>query len=929
MAKKTAKTAKKTAKTAKRVTKTLQRQVEPKCEDYGKTLNKKITVIGDSWLRLQILSEITSENRKRQYQAPLYAGGASRLFKMIQKATRGEHEIDHLYIPKNSERQLLATGLLQEDEPEGDAYENLCYLGGKLPPKLHRLDQHWGAESMDNLTPTNYAPIVEKPVDGDKYWVICDDCLYSGGSEGYTGDRKELYEKLFVKQFMDTPPTLILWGAERFGNNSFSLEGQNTICKEIILEKANIKEKTVVFLKVEFLNDAGIGERGDSSLEECFQGILEAILEDEKMKDLAGCAAIVIENGVDSAFLIQLEPDHIPPKIKHCEIFFRTLRTCNAYRQGMKSIHFASTIPSCLQALISSESPLPQNNVKDFDTSWLLKGLAEGIKDGLGRLWLQFHIGSPLEKKKNGNNGDIESKYFEDIYDRPIPAGKIEVLLKEIIEIENKYQKENFQKPILLSDPKHRETQKSTIGKLRNDLKNMLVQQYPSMLSMDIEKIIDVFKDIRVHSVKLDLTKHNYVNKTESATYMSHTLRFPKDKKLIFRAPWLLEKQWDDIKGKEKENESKSKEDKSKKDDEYFTGQDEFLYAIVRFGLEALAKRGLIEFPVARFEEFAVVDPEEISIYRRLQNLMRKYTDDPNEKTPLGLAVFGSPGMGKTYGIKKVVDTLKKKTELFECNLAQFTSADNLAKKLLEARSSAWEGRIPVIFLDEFDSSFQEEPFGWFKHLLALLQDGTFRYQGNSYPLGKAFVICAGGLNRSFQEFEWKSRNPVFRNAKIPDLISRLRAHVNIKGPNPYFPFPSENDPYEKPTNQPFQLPMLENYQWFLHQSKKERSIRVQELAEKDPLFKIRRAVIIRNVLKKKMKSIQKENNEFSIGLKVLRALLNISEYKYGTRSIEAVIDMSVSVFRSSRRFVGPMIPLPEQLDIHVDAEEFYERLKG
>ena len=271
-----------------------------------------------------------------------------------------------------------------------------------------------------------------------------------------------------------------------------------------------------------------------------------------------------------------------------------------------------------------------------------------------------------------------------------------------------------------------------------------------------------------------------------------------------------------------------------------------------------------------------VVDPEEIRLYRRLQNMMLKYIVDPNDKTPLGLAVFGAPGSGKSFGIKQVGDaiskTAKKDIKLVECNLAQFTSADDLGKKLLEARNYSMEGQYPIIFLDEFDSPFGgKEPFGWFKHLLALIQDGTFLYQGVLCYIQKAFVVCAGGLNRSFQEFEWKSRHPDFRHAKIPDLLSRLRGYVNIKGPNPYFPYPSITEPFVK-EGESFEIPTLEGYTPILGKSKQEQEERVKKLANYDPLYKIRRAVLLRNILKSKMPYINNEKSELAVSQNVLRA---------------------------------------------------------
>jgi hypothetical protein len=63
----------------------------------------------------------------------------------------------------------------------------------------------------------------------------------------------------------------------------------------------------------------------------------------------------------------------------------------------------------------------------------------------------------------------------------------------------------------------------------------------------------------------------------------------------------------------------------------------------------------------------------------------------------------------------------------------------------------------------------------------------------------------------------------------------------------------------------------------------------------------------------------------------VLHALLHIPVYKYGTRSMEAIIKMGISEgshidrFAESTIFTRSMIPPPAQLEMHVDAARFYE----
>lgn len=383
-----------------------------------------------------------------------------------------------------------------------------------------------------------------------------------------------------------------------------------------------------------------------------------------------------------------------------------------------------------------------------------------------------------------------------------------------------------------------------------------------------------------------------------------------------FIAPWLLEQQLDELK-------EKGKEKKEMK----------FLESIVRYGLKNLIKGKVkdvrIKFPIATFGNgnMTVVDVEEITTLRSLYSLMRKYRISRDTK-PLGLAVFGAPGDGKSHGVLEVAKsvfgiTKNEHLKLVDSNLAQFDKPDDLSQKLLKARDLSKGNSIPLIFLDEFDSKLGENDFGWFKYLLPLLQDGTFYFNGNIYDLPKSIVICAGGLNRSFLEFGLRANEKEFIDAKGPDLISRLRGYVNMKGPNPYSPF-SLQYKIDEGVAKEVQRNEVDNFQNY-------QKVKVQiqkEINKHDySLYKIRRAVLVRSVLELYMESIISENGEAIIEPSVLNALLNVPQYNFGIRSIQAIIDMSVPGMKNPRRFTKGMIPSMEQLEIHVDAVEFYRLL--
>ena len=307
---------------------------------------------------------------------------------------------------------------------------------------------------------------------------------------------------------------------------------------------------------------------------------------------------------------------------------------------------------------------------------------------------------------------------------------------------------------------------------------------------------------------------------------------------------------------------------------------------IVKSGEEMVLK-----FPVARFGQLKTVDRTEIESYRSINNLMCEYIATKNAIRPLSIAVFGTPGSGKSFGVTEVAasiapDLIKK----LNFNLSQFRSPSELARVFHKARDFSLEGKVPLIVFDEFDASF-EGKLGWLKYFLAPMQDGLFREEDTAHPIGKAIFVFAGGTSSTFEEFcgeaitddgEKKRFLMEFKSAKGPDFISRLRGNVNILGPNP-------------------------SSHWV------------------DQLFVIRRAMLLRSLFERKLPHLINDRGEAQIDNGVLRALLKIPRYKHEARSMEAIMDMSI--LTGAKKWEQSHLPSKAQLKLHVDEEQFTRHL--
>ena len=301
--------------------------------------------------------------------------------------------------------------------------------------------------------------------------------------------------------------------------------------------------------------------------------------------------------------------------------------------------------------------------------------------------------------------------------------------------------------------------------------------------------------------------------------------------------------------------------------------------------------------PVYRLGSQFLVDRREIEGVREVRKLIKLHLDDvatkekdakknPNVNTPLSLAVFGPPGAGKSSIVKAVIGTFEghvtRPKILDPVNLAQFSSTadlDNAFQKIVDVRA---EGRVPIVFFDEFDSRFQEEEWGWLKFFLAPMEDGRYRDKA----VHTAVFVFAGGTSPTYADFSQRNRPSTdsqvqaFGRAKGPDFVSRLKGHLDIVGVNP-----ADSD---------------------------------------DDLYLIRRAVVVRSILT----DIQKlsDTSEAKIDRDILRAILFVPQYRNGARSIKKLIEMCSG---SARRLTNGALPPINQLNMVTDGAAFLDLLSN
>lgn len=284
---------------------------------------------------------------------------------------------------------------------------------------------------------------------------------------------------------------------------------------------------------------------------------------------------------------------------------------------------------------------------------------------------------------------------------------------------------------------------------------------------------------------------------------------------------------------------------------------------------------------VAVFRKFKTADRSEIESYHSIRNLIKEYLNK-NSNIPLSIAVFGPPGSGKSFGVTEIAKTISDDITELEFNLSQFQSPKDLFSAFHMVQGTSLDGKIPLVFFDEFDSKINNENFGWLKYFLSPMNDGSFKQGDIIHPIGKCIFVFAGGTKKTFAEFDADKTK-----AKGSDFVSRLRGYVNILG--------------------------------------------IDRKLKSDKVYMIRRAMILRSILEDIAKNIFIESDSTKnekiaqIDSCVLNALIKVPKYKHGVRSMKAIIEMSS--LSKQGKFERSALPSSEQLGLHVDAKEFKKYL--
>lgn len=131
------------------------------------------------------------------------------------------------------------------------------------------------------------------------------------------------------------------------------------------------------------------------------------------------------------------------------------------------------------------------------------------------------------------------------------------------------------------------------------------------------------------------------------------------------------------------------------------------------------------------------------------------------------------PGSGKSHLVKSLAASVTSYNAVaIDYNMASFQSIEDLLQPLDSVRNVKVQDKLPILFLDEFDSHPSRYPL-----LLPLMWDGELSIAHRNLKLGKLVIILAGSsgaIGTAIAAAKGMKASAAAEDGKLVDLVSRI-----------------------------------------------------------------------------------------------------------------------------------------------------------
>ncbi|KXS97477.1 hypothetical protein AC578_9071 [Pseudocercospora eumusae] len=283
-----------------------------------------------------------------------------------------------------------------------------------------------------------------------------------------------------------------------------------------------------------------------------------------------------------------------------------------------------------------------------------------------------------------------------------------------------------------------------------------------------------------------------------------------------------------------------------------------------------------------------------LSVERTEQESLRAVVDAVQERLslktaqPTSIGILGPPGSGKKFVAanlaKHFARDAKVKQLVFNGRLLRL---EDLVALCHTIRDNTASGLVTVVSFENFEAILEPKN-ELLNDFLVMMRDGHFTDRGHVRSLGSPLLFFL--VNQEPPSLEGIP-TPTASSIDLKDrqfidesqLLDHLHGVVRILGPN--------------------------------------------QTSAQDKMFSVRRAMMLRQMLKQKFPHLFEKTGHIKIEEGVLHALLLVPHYKHGLRSLDKIL--STSRLSSKTRFDVSALPPEEQIQLHVDGRTFMSFLRS
>lgn len=177
---------------------------------------------------------------------------------------------------------------------------------------------------------------------------------------------------------------------------------------------------------------------------------------------------------------------------------------------------------------------------------------------------------------------------------------------------------------------------------------------------------------------------------------------------------------------------------------------------------------------------YATLDEGHIDSIKKVLVEIQRYARDTWQRRPLNFLMLAAPGAGKSHFIDCVARALAEfKVQAVTFDMTALERSEYLIPALDKVRNLKVQDKVPILFLDEFDSNQNNIPL-----LLPLLWEGGMNLGQRELMIGRAVIVLAGSnpvLPQVMDQARSMRQGLVLQtdtHPKIVDLLSRINGGV-------------------------------------------------------------------------------------------------------------------------------------------------------